>query len=296
MAKHNLDGDRPEDYELVQIISEERGAYGGCDSLPGLGSGWEQTAQLTPSLVPPRAEDPRQRQRLLRHELRRQLRLRAEEAGFLQGGEDQARLQLHPAQDEAERPEDRQRHLLASAPLPPLTDGALGAGCSQAWCCQQGQERCSPEPRAASAAGSPSASLCTSSRFNQVFCLVFFFFYTGRQQGGISLSFSFIFKPSTVRPSSSHRPAQSRSPPLCRRCLVSARAGERWLGGTLCQEQHMSHCHVSWDGCSPSRHWFTSVSFPGSPGIATTACPCPGRSCAGKDAAPRRCLVDQGCC
>lgn len=25
MAKHNLDGDRPEDYELVQIISEERG-------------------------------------------------------------------------------------------------------------------------------------------------------------------------------------------------------------------------------------------------------------------------------
>lgn len=58
----------------------------------------------------------------------------------------------------------------------------------------------------------------------------------------------------------------------------------------------MSHCHVSWDGCSPSRHWFTSVSFPGSPGIATTACPCPGRNCAGKDAAPRRCLVDQGCC
>lgn len=29
MAKHNLDGDRPEDYELVQIISEERGEYGG---------------------------------------------------------------------------------------------------------------------------------------------------------------------------------------------------------------------------------------------------------------------------
>lgn len=25
MAKHNLDGDRPEDYELIQIISEERG-------------------------------------------------------------------------------------------------------------------------------------------------------------------------------------------------------------------------------------------------------------------------------
>lgn len=192
MAKHNLDGDRPEDYELVQIISEERGAYGGCDSLPGLGSGWEQTAQLIPSLVPPRAEDPRQRQRLLRHELRRQLRLRAEEAGFLQGGEDQARLQLHPAQDEAERPEDRQRHLLASAPLPPLTDGALGAGCSQAWCCRQGQERCSPAPRAASAAGSPSASLCTSSRFNQVFCL-FVFFSTQEGSGGESLSLLVFF-------------------------------------------------------------------------------------------------------
>lgn len=29
MAKHNLDGDRPEDYELVQIISEERGVCWG---------------------------------------------------------------------------------------------------------------------------------------------------------------------------------------------------------------------------------------------------------------------------
>lgn len=28
MAKHNLDGDRPEDYELIQIISEERGTQG----------------------------------------------------------------------------------------------------------------------------------------------------------------------------------------------------------------------------------------------------------------------------
>ncbi|GCC40085.1 hypothetical protein chiPu_0024091, partial [Chiloscyllium punctatum] len=25
MAKHNLDGDRPEEYELVQIIAEDRG-------------------------------------------------------------------------------------------------------------------------------------------------------------------------------------------------------------------------------------------------------------------------------
>lgn len=25
MAKHNLDGDRPEDYQLVQIIAEDKG-------------------------------------------------------------------------------------------------------------------------------------------------------------------------------------------------------------------------------------------------------------------------------
>lgn len=37
MAKHNLDGDRPEDYELVQIISEERGAYRGAGGFPGPG-------------------------------------------------------------------------------------------------------------------------------------------------------------------------------------------------------------------------------------------------------------------
>lgn len=34
MAKHNLDGDRPEDYELVQIISEERGV---CVCVMGRG-------------------------------------------------------------------------------------------------------------------------------------------------------------------------------------------------------------------------------------------------------------------
>lgn len=178
-----------------------------------------------------RAENPRQRQCLLRHELGRQLRLCAEEAGFLQGGEDQARLQLHPAQDEAERPEDRQRHLLASAPLPPLTDGALGAGCSEpgcGWspCRRHGEERASPAPRAR-ALWQPvaSASLCTSSRFNQVF---FFFFSTQDGSGGNLSVLLFLFlTPSTVRHSSSRRPAQSRSPPLCRRCLVSARAGER---------------------------------------------------------------------
>lgn len=37
MAKHNLDGDRPEDYELVQIISEERGAYRRVGGFPGPG-------------------------------------------------------------------------------------------------------------------------------------------------------------------------------------------------------------------------------------------------------------------
>lgn len=37
MAKHNLDGDRPEDYELVQIISEERGVYWGVGGFPGPG-------------------------------------------------------------------------------------------------------------------------------------------------------------------------------------------------------------------------------------------------------------------
>lgn len=40
MAKHNLDGDRPEDYELVQIISEERGVcvcvYWGVGAFLGL--------------------------------------------------------------------------------------------------------------------------------------------------------------------------------------------------------------------------------------------------------------------
>ena len=35
MAKHNLDGDRPEDYELVQIISEERGVCWGAGGFPG---------------------------------------------------------------------------------------------------------------------------------------------------------------------------------------------------------------------------------------------------------------------
>lgn len=35
MAKHNLDGDRPEDYELVQIISEERGVCWGVWRFPG---------------------------------------------------------------------------------------------------------------------------------------------------------------------------------------------------------------------------------------------------------------------
>lgn len=35
MAKHNLDGDRPEDYELVQIISEERGVCWGVEGFPG---------------------------------------------------------------------------------------------------------------------------------------------------------------------------------------------------------------------------------------------------------------------
>lgn len=36
MAKHNLDGDRPEDYELVQIISEERGVcVCVCVGFPG---------------------------------------------------------------------------------------------------------------------------------------------------------------------------------------------------------------------------------------------------------------------
>uniref|UniRef100_A0A8V5GMK1 Uncharacterized protein n=1 Tax=Melopsittacus undulatus TaxID=13146 RepID=A0A8V5GMK1_MELUD len=33
MAKHNLDGDRPEDYELVQIISEERGVCWGVGAF-----------------------------------------------------------------------------------------------------------------------------------------------------------------------------------------------------------------------------------------------------------------------
>lgn len=66
MAKHNLDGDRPEDYELVQIISEERGlCWGLGEALPGahpclpmqpcsLGStqvelGWEVTARRIPA-------------------------------------------------------------------------------------------------------------------------------------------------------------------------------------------------------------------------------------------------------
>lgn len=35
MAKHNLDGDRPEDYELVQIISEERGVCWGVGAFLG---------------------------------------------------------------------------------------------------------------------------------------------------------------------------------------------------------------------------------------------------------------------
>lgn len=35
MAKHNLDGDRPEDYELVQIISEERGVCWGMGAFLG---------------------------------------------------------------------------------------------------------------------------------------------------------------------------------------------------------------------------------------------------------------------
>lgn len=35
MAKHNLDGDRPEEYELVQIISEERGVCWGGGSFLG---------------------------------------------------------------------------------------------------------------------------------------------------------------------------------------------------------------------------------------------------------------------
>lgn len=96
MAKHNLDGDRPEDYELVQIISEERGVCWGAGGSLGLcpllttqpcsmgssGSevGWEVMAEgsqppgtalrpalgpfegrgvsLTPILVTSRAEDP----------------------------------------------------------------------------------------------------------------------------------------------------------------------------------------------------------------------------------------------
>lgn len=63
MAKHNLDGDRPEEYELVQIISEERGVcWGGGGGLswglrpqpavqpcslgsPGLELGWVVTAR-----------------------------------------------------------------------------------------------------------------------------------------------------------------------------------------------------------------------------------------------------------
>lgn len=45
MAKHNLDGDRPEDYELVQIISEERGVCV-CDGAWGLS--WGPAAWAAP--------------------------------------------------------------------------------------------------------------------------------------------------------------------------------------------------------------------------------------------------------
>lgn len=69
--------------------------------------------------------------------------------------------------------------------------------------------------------------LCTSSCFNQVFFFFFFPLHRKAAGGNLSVLLFLFFKPSTVRHSSSHRPAQSRSPPLCRRCLVSARAGER---------------------------------------------------------------------
>lgn len=48
MAKHNLDGDRPEDYELVQIISEERGVCWGAGGFPGgLSPGWSRSLGST---------------------------------------------------------------------------------------------------------------------------------------------------------------------------------------------------------------------------------------------------------
>lgn len=69
-----------------------------------------------PPPTPCRAEDPRERQCVLRHELNCQLRLRPEETALHEGGKGQARSQLDAAPHEAERTQDRQGHLLTTGP------------------------------------------------------------------------------------------------------------------------------------------------------------------------------------
>ncbi|XP_045431128.1 ral guanine nucleotide dissociation stimulator isoform X9 [Pipistrellus kuhlii] len=102
-----------------------------------------------------KAEDSGQRQRVLRHELRRQLRLRPEEAGLRQGGQGPARRQLHAAPREAEGAPPRQGHLLAGpraagrgAARRALTDDS-GPG-------QAGTEHCPPRARPRHTALTPS--------------------------------------------------------------------------------------------------------------------------------------------
>lgn len=82
-----------------------------------------------PPPTPRRAEDPRERQCVLRHELNCQLRLRPEETPFHEGGKGQARSQLDAAPHEAERTQDRQGHLLTGPSCWPAAGPAFpGSG------------------------------------------------------------------------------------------------------------------------------------------------------------------------
>lgn len=50
MDKHNLDGDAPDDYELVQVISEERSKLGSWSEVGGCCRGQHHTRKCTARL------------------------------------------------------------------------------------------------------------------------------------------------------------------------------------------------------------------------------------------------------